>query len=111
MKPALQPAQTITTSLTLAETTSMGVGAMVGAGIFALLGHAGSIAGSVVYISFILAGGISLLSGYSYSKLGVCFPSSGGIVEYLIRAFGGRVNFHRRNLLFHHARRRHHKPH
>ena len=59
MKPALQPAQTITTSLTLAETTSMGVGAMVGAGIFALLGHAGSIAGSVVYISFILAGGIS----------------------------------------------------
>ena len=75
--------------MTLTETISMGVGAMVGAGIFALLGQAGSIAGNAVYISFIIAGVISLLSGYSYSKLGVRYPSSGGIVEYLIRAFGG----------------------
>ncbi len=44
---------------------AMGIGAMVGAGIFALLGQAGSIAGSAVYISFILGGGIALLSGYS----------------------------------------------
>lgn len=75
--------------MTLTETISMGVGAMVGAGIFALLGQAGSIAGNEVYLSFIIAGVISLLSGYSYAKLGVRYPSSGGIVEYLIQAFGG----------------------
>lgn len=66
----------------------MGIGAMVGAGIFALLGQAGSIAGSAVYISFILGGGIALLSGYSLGKLGARFPSAGGIVEYLVRGFG-----------------------
>ena len=67
---------------------SMGIGAMVGAGIFALLGEASAIAGSAVYISFIIGGIIALFSGYSLGKLGAAFPSSGGIVEYLIQAYG-----------------------
>ena len=67
----------------------MGVGAMVGAGIFALLGEAGSKAGNAVYLSFVIAGIISLASGYSYAKLGVRYPSSGGIVEFLVQAYGG----------------------
>jgi len=67
---------------------SMGVGAMVGAGIFALLGEASAIAGSAVYISFIISGIIALLSSYSLGKLGARYPSSGGIIEYLTQAFG-----------------------
>jgi len=67
---------------------SMGVGAMVGAGIFALLGEAGSRAGNAVYLSFVIAGIISLLSGYSYAKLGARYQSSGGIVEFLAQAYG-----------------------
>lgn len=67
---------------------SMGIGAMVGAGIFALLGEAGAIAGSAVYISFILGGIIALFSGYSLGKLGARYPSSGGIIEYLAQSFG-----------------------
>ena len=39
---------------------SMGIGAMVGAGIFALLGKASAISGSAVYISFIIGGIIAL---------------------------------------------------
>ena len=39
---------------------SMGIGAMVGAGIFALLGEASAISGSAVYISFIIGGTIAL---------------------------------------------------
>ena len=66
----------------------MGVGAMVGAGIFALLGEAGARAGNAVYVAFIIAGFISLLSAYSYAKLGIRYPSSGGIVEYLAQAYG-----------------------
>ncbi len=67
---------------------SMGIGAMVGAGIFALLGEATSIAGSAVYLSFIIGGIIALFSGYSLGKLGARYPSSGGIVEYLSQAYG-----------------------
>jgi amino acid transporter len=67
---------------------SMGVGAMVGAGIFALLGEASTIAGSAVYISFILGGIVALSSAYSLGKLGAAFPSSGGIIEYLAQAYG-----------------------
>ena len=67
---------------------SMGIGAMVGAGIFALLGEASAIAGSAVYISFIIGGIIALLSAYSLGKLGATFPSSGGIIEYLTQTFG-----------------------
>lgn len=67
---------------------SMGIGSMVGAGIFALMGDAGSIAGSAVWISFVLGGIIALLSGYSIGRLGATFPSAGGFVEYLVRGFG-----------------------
>ncbi len=61
---------------------------MVGAGIFALLGEAGAISGSAVYISFVIGGVIALFSGYSLGKLGARYPSSGGIVEYLAQAYG-----------------------
>jgi len=67
---------------------SMGIGAMVGAGIFALLGEASSISGSAVYISFIIGGIIALFSGYSLGKLGARYPSSGGLIEYLSQAYG-----------------------
>jgi len=67
---------------------AMGIGAMVGAGIFALLGQAGQIAGSAVWISFVAGGGIALLSGYSMGRLGARFPSAGGLVEYLVQGYG-----------------------
>jgi amino acid transporter len=67
---------------------SMGIGAMVGAGVFALLGEASSIAGSAVYISFIIGGIVALSSAYSLGKLGATFPSSGGIIEYITQSYG-----------------------
>ena len=70
----------------------LGIGAMVGAGIFALLGEAGAVAGSAVWISFLLAGVISTLIGYNVVKLGVRYPSSGGLFAYLLEGFGnGRL--------------------
>jgi amino acid transporter len=67
---------------------AMGIGAMVGAGIFALLGEAGAIAGSAVWISFLIGGVIALLSGYSMGRLGARYPTAGGVVEYLVQGFG-----------------------
>ena len=70
----------------------LGVGSMVGAGIFALLGEAGTVAGVAVWISFLLAGIVAGLLGYTVVKLGVRYPSSGGLIAYLIEGFGnGRL--------------------
>lgn len=74
--------------MTFWAAVSLGIGAMIGAGIFALLGEAGAIAGPAVYISFIMGGIIALFSGYSLGKLGARYPSAGGIVEYLVQGFG-----------------------
>jgi amino acid transporter len=74
--------------VTFRSAVSMGIGSMVGAGIFALLGTAGAIAGSAVWISFLLAGVIGLLSGYSFGRLGARYPAAGGLVEYLVQAYG-----------------------
>jgi amino acid transporter len=61
---------------------------MIGAGNFVLIGQAGAIAGSAVWLSFLIAGIVMLLTGYSYGKLGARYPSSGGVVEYLTQGFG-----------------------
>ena len=66
----------------------LGVGAMVGAGIFALLGEAGAVAGAAVWLSFLLGGAVATLLGYVVAKLGARYPSSGGIVTFLIKGFG-----------------------
>jgi len=69
----------------------LGIGSMVGAGIFVLLGKAGAIAGNLVWISFVFGGIIALLSGYSLAKLATAYPSRGGIVEYLVQCYGEGV--------------------
>jgi amino acid transporter len=65
---------------------------MVGAGIFALLGEAAVLAGSAVWLSFLLAGLVTGLLGYNVVKLGIRYPSEGGLIEYLRQGFGnGRL--------------------
>lgn len=86
------PAEEHGKQLTVIGAAFLGVGAMVGAGIFALLGQAGAVAGSAVWLSFLLAGAIASLLGYVVVKLGVRYPSRGGFVAYLVEAFGnGRL--------------------
>lgn len=74
--------------LTMRQAAFIGVGAMVGAGIFALLGAAGEVAGAAVWLSFLLAGAIALLQGYSFAKLGARYPTSAGLLEYVAKGFG-----------------------
>ena len=66
----------------------IGVGAMVGAGIFSLLGAAGEVAGAAVWVSFLIAGAVAGLQGYSFAKFGARYPSAGGMLEYVSRGFG-----------------------
>jgi amino acid transporter len=70
---------------------AIGIGGMIGAGVFSVLGIATEITGNLIYISFIIGGGIALLSAYSYAKLGSKYPTAGGAVEFLIRGFGDGI--------------------
>ena len=74
--------------LTVRQAAFIGVGAMVGAGIFALLGAAGEVAGAAVWLSFLIAGIIAGLQGYSFAKLGARYPSAGGLLEYVAKSVG-----------------------
>src|SRR5829696_194559 len=74
--------------LTVRQAAFIGVGAMVGAGIFSLLGAAGEVAGAAVWISFLLAGAIAMLQGYSFAKFGSRYPSAGGLLEYVRQGYG-----------------------
>jgi amino acid transporter len=81
-----------TAALSVRSATFLGIGSMIGAGIFALLGEAGAVAGAAVWLSFLIGGGVAMLLGYVCVKLGSRYPSSGGLITYLIVGFGrGRL--------------------
>ncbi len=67
---------------------TIGIGGMVGGGIFAVLGLAVQLAKGGTPIAFAIAGLVTILTSYSYAKLSVRYPSQGGTVEFLNRAFG-----------------------
>ena len=70
------------------EATTIGIGAMVGGGIFAVLGLAVQLARGGAPLAFAGAGTVALVTAYSYTRLAVKFPSQGGTVAFLDRAFG-----------------------
>jgi len=70
---------------------SIGIGGMVGAGIFSILGVVAQTAGNAMWLAFAIGGVVALLSTYSYAKLGATFPSAGGAVHFLVKSFGDGV--------------------
>jgi amino acid transporter len=75
----------------MAAAVSIGIGGMVGAGIFSILGVVAQAAGSAMWLAFAIGGVVALLSTYSYAKLGATFPSAGGAVHFLVKGFGDGV--------------------
>ena len=70
---------------------SIGIGGMVGGGIFSVLGLTVRIAGGGAYLSFLVGGVVAALTGRSYSALSVRVRSRGGTAVFLDRAFGMNV--------------------
>ena len=70
---------------------SIGVGGIVGAGIFSILGVVARAAGNAMWLAFAIGGIVALSSTYSYSRLGATFPSAGGAVHFLVKSFGDGV--------------------
>jgi amino acid transporter len=74
--------------ISLKEAISIGIGGMVGGGIFAVLGLAVSLGKGGTPISFLIAGIIALLTSYSYVKLSLTYPDRGGTVKFINQGFG-----------------------
>ncbi|MCB0638206.1 MAG: amino acid permease [Lewinella sp.] len=75
----------------LREAMSIGIGGMVGGGIFAVLGLAVSFAKGGTPVAFLLAGVIALITAYSYAKLSIAYPDRGGTVKFVNQGFGRTV--------------------
>ena len=78
-------------SITLLGGIAMGTGVMIGAGIFALTGQIAELAGPLFPLSFIAGALVTSLAAYSYIKMSNRWPSSGGIVMILQKAYGPGV--------------------
>ena len=70
------------------EVTAIGVGGMVGGGIFAVLGLSVDLTHGAAPLAFLLAGSVALVTAYSYTRLSVALPSQGGTAAFLDHAFG-----------------------
>jgi len=78
-------------SIGLIGAISIGIGGMVGGGIFAVLGEAVSLAHGATAVAFAIAGLVALLTSYSYAKLSVAYQSEGGTVTFIDKAFGDNI--------------------
>jgi len=70
---------------------SIGIGGMVGGGIFSVLGLTVQIAGAGAYVSFVAGGVIAALTGRSYALLSVRIRSRGGTAFFLDKCFGTAI--------------------
>ena len=77
--------------LGLWNVVSIGIGAMVGAGIFALLGQAALLMEASTWVAFAFGGIVAMFSGYAYARLGASYPSNGGIIDFFRRGFAGAL--------------------
>jgi len=75
-------------SIKLKDAVAIGIGGMVGGGIFAVLGLAVSLARGGTPLAFLFAGIIALFTAYAYAKLSLKFPDRGGTVRFINEGFG-----------------------
>lgn len=74
--------------VTLLGAVAIGIGGMVGGGIFAVLGVAATEARGATPLAFAIAGTVAAVTAYSYSRLSIHFQSAGGTVTFVDRVFG-----------------------
>jgi len=79
--------------LGLLDATMVGMGAMIGAGIFVLTGLAAGIAGPAALLVFALNGVVTAFTGVSYAELASAIPKSGGGYVFVREVFSGPTSF------------------
>jgi amino acid transporter/nucleotide-binding universal stress UspA family protein len=84
---------TLSRDLGLFTVTMIGVGGMIGAGIFVLTGVAAGVAGPALVLAFLLNGLVTLLTAMAYAELGSAFPKTGGGYVWVKYGLGGAHGF------------------
>ncbi len=84
---------TLSRDLDLFTVTMIGVGGMIGAGIFVLTGIAAGVVGPALIVAFFLNGLVTSLTAMSYAELGSTFPGAGGGYLWVKQALGGAQGF------------------
>src|SRR5680860_189062 len=79
------PAPGLARTLGFGQVTASGVGIIIGAGIYVLLGAATAEAGAGVWIAFLVAGILSALTALSYAELASMYPNAGAEYDYTRR--------------------------
>lgn len=74
-------------SITLFEATFYGIGIIVGAGIYSLVGQAAGIAGNSIWMSFLIGAAIATITGLSYAELSAMYPSDAAEYVYVRKAY------------------------
>jgi len=80
-------------TLNLFDAASIGIGAIIGAGIFVVLGIAIGYAGPAIIISMIIAGIVASFTAFSFAELGSAIPKEGGVYEYAHEMISPSVGF------------------
>lgn len=75
-------------SLGLAECIFFGVGSILGAGIYTLIGKVAGLSGNFIWLSFLIASVSAIATAFSYAELSAAYPKSGGEYVYAKKAFG-----------------------
>ncbi|GAB7052947.1 amino acid permease [Catenuloplanes indicus] len=73
------------------QLTALGVGAVIGTGIFVVIGEGAALAGPGVILAFVLAGLACLFSALSYAELASSMPVSGSAYTYTYATLGELV--------------------
>ena len=85
--------QHLTRSISALGLTAMGVGAIIGTGIFVVIGEGAGEAGPAVILAFVLAAVTCLFSALSYAELAAAVPVSGSAYTYTYATLGELVAF------------------
>jgi len=80
-------------TLSLLDASAIGIGAIIGAGIFVVLGIAVGYAGPAVIVSMIIAGTVALFTALSFAELGSAIPKQGGTYEFAYEMISPFVAF------------------
>jgi len=84
---------TLSRNLNLFTITMIGIGGMIGAGIFVLTGIAAGVAGPALILAFALNGIITSFTAMSYAELGSAYPEAGGSYVWVKKGLGGAQGF------------------
>lgn len=80
-------------TLGLAQVTLAGIGVILGAGVYALIGPAAGLAGPALWLAFLLTGVAAGCTAYTYARIGSMRPRDSPEFQYTALAFGNRAGF------------------